>query len=282
MSDNSRYELVAQCLRWLAAHQAEQPDLGRLATEVGVSPYHLQRIFQAWAGVSPKQFLKALTRDAALERLVAGLPVLESAIGSGLSGPGRLHDLVVSTDALTPGEIRSRGRSVDIRYGFGHSLFGEALVAWTRRGITFLGFCEDAGTRRSLDSLMHQYPEAQFVEDRPGAKSWLERVFRDVGRQPPRLWLRGSPFQLRVWTALLSIPPGAHASYGQIAAAIGQPGATRAVGNAVGRNPVAWLIPCHRVIRQIGELGGYRWGPVTKQAMVAYEATRCEARNEAR
>lgn len=264
--------MIAESLRWVAEHQSDQPDLQRLASEMGVSPHHLQRTFQSWAGVTPKQFLKSLTRKAALERLKLGSSVLEAAIESGLSGPGRLHDLTISTDALTPGEIRKLGDGVNIDYGIGDTLFGQTLVAWTQRGVNFLGFCEESGTDSVLAELEKQWPNANFSENPAAARNWLELIFNGSNDKPIPVWLRGSPFQLKVWQALLEIPEGTHSTYGNLAAKIGMPGAARAVGSAIGSNPVSWIIPCHRVIRKMGDTGGYRWGGLTKQALIGYEA----------
>ena len=277
MNDRKHYQLVSDALRWMAQHQVEQPNLQQLSSAMGISPHHLQRTFQAWAGISPKQFLKSLTRQAALERLRQGSSVLEAALDSGLSGPGRLHDLTISTDALTPGEIRQQGKGVQLDYGFGDSPFGQVLVAWTARGLNFLGFCDEHGADRALSILRDQWSNAVFREDGQAASRWLDTIFSNTGGRPIPLWLRGSPFQLRVWQALLDIPEGTHASYGQLASRIGQAGASRAVGSAVGSNPIAWIIPCHRVIRQVGETGGYRWGGLTKQAMIGFEAASAAA-----
>ena len=272
METHRHYHLVSEAIHWMAEHQASQPELGELAGELGVSPHHLQRTFQAWAGVSPKQFLKSLTRQAAVQRLVAGDSVLDAALSSGLSGPGRLHDLMITTEALTPGQVRRRGDGVSLEYGLGDSPFGAALVAWSSRGISFLGFCDELGPERTLEDLRQRWPRADFRENHTRAQDWLETIFDRASRDPLPIWLRGSPFQLKVWEALLAVPEGAHTSYGRLAARIGSPGASRAVGSAVGGNPVAWLIPCHRVIRQLGELGGYHWGETTKQAMIGFEA----------
>lgn len=272
MECNRQYKLVAETIQWVAEHQTAQPDLQRLSTQMGVSPHHLQRTFQSWAGVSPKQFLKSLTRNAALDRLKKGSSVLDAALDAGLSGPGRLHDLMISTDALTPGEIRKHGEGVQLDYGLGETLFGKALIAWTSRGINFLGFCDENGAEPTFTSLQEQWSDAKFREDPVAAQRWLDDVFNGSNDQPIPLWLRGSPFQLKVWQALLDIPEGTHTSYGRLASRIGHPGAARAVGSAVGSNPVSWIIPCHRVIRQAGEIGGYRWGGFTKRAMVGFEA----------
>jgi len=272
MPQVQQYDLIADAIRWMVEHRAEQPDLNRLSLAMGVSPHHLQRTFQRWAGVSPKQFLKSLTRNAALARLKEGCSVLDAALESGLSGPGRLHDLLISTDALTPGEIRMRGEGVELHYGFGESPFGEALIAWTLRGINFLGFCQEDGSAQTLMVFRNQWSKARLSEDSTGAQSWLDTIFSESHDKPIPLWLRGSAFQLKVWEALLEIPEGTHSTYGQIAMLVGHPGAARAVGTAIGSNPLAYIIPCHRVIRQAGEIGGYRWGETTKRAIIGYEA----------
>ena len=275
MDHEHAYKQVARALNWVADHHADQPDLERLSVEIGLSPCHLQRTFQDWAGVSPKQFLKSLSRQHALIRLQRGSTVLEAALETGLSGPGRLHDLMITTEALSPGEVRRLGNGVEIRYGSGNTPFGQAVLAWTERGINFLGFCEDVGYDTVINTLKKRWKSANFNIDQKAAADQLEMIFSDCGKTPIRLWLKGSPFQLKVWEALLSIPENAHASYGQIASCIGHPRASRAVGSAIGNNPVAWIIPCHRVIRRLGGLGGYRWGKITKQAMIGYEASCC-------
>jgi len=273
MHHEQTYKTVARALNWVADHHAEQPDLERLSVEIGLSPHHLQRTFQDWAGVSPKQFLKSLTRHNALHRLQRGSTVLDAALDTGLSGPGRLHDLMITTEALSPGEVRKLGEGVEIQYGTSHTPFGQAVLAWTERGINFLGFCDDVGYDTVINTLKKRWKSANFKIDQKAAVKQLEMIFSDCDKAPIRLWLKGSPFQLKVWEALLSIPENAHASYGQIASCIGRPHASRAVGSAVGSNPVAWIIPCHRVIRRLGGLGGYRWGTITKQAMIGYEAS---------
>lgn len=268
----TQYELVAEMLDHLVRHQAEPPSLADLARQFGRSEAHIQRTFQAYAGVSPKQFVRMLTREKAIERLKQGASVLDAALQSGLSGPGRLHDLLISTDALTPGEARRNGAGVTLGYGFGSTPFGAALLAWSNRGIVFLGFTQSTGGRDALEQLQRQWPDAQLVTDTEKAKARLDQIFDPVHTQPLKLWLRGSPFQLKVWEALLEIPPGQHASYQALAKRIGKEKASRAVGAAIGRNPVSWLIPCHRVITGTGALGGYRWGLNTKQAMIGIEA----------
>ncbi|MBT8039946.1 MAG: methylated-DNA--[protein]-cysteine S-methyltransferase [Xanthomonadales bacterium] len=272
MSSNSHYRLVESALKWIAENQPDQPDLTTLSRELSISPGHLQRVFQAWAGVSPKRFLMSLTRQSAMERLAAGETVLEASMGAGLSGPGRLHDLLITTVALTPGEIRQKGRGISLRYGFGESPFGEALVGWHQRGIHFLGFRGERSRHEMLTEMSSRLEQAILTPDEAGARERLSQIFEKSREKPLRLWLRGSPFQLQVWEALLAIPDDALSSYGQIARMVNRGGAAQAVGKAVGSNPVAWIIPCHRVIRGIGELGGYRWGLPAKQAMIGMDA----------
>jgi len=272
MENAQQFEVVKKALCWLTANRTQQPTLEALSLYTGYSQHHLQRTFQNWAGVSPKQFLKSLTREDAVKRLMQGYSVLDASHAIGLSGPGRLHDLLLTTDALSPGELKRHCDGVKIDYGTAQTPFGLALLAWNERGINFLGFCEDSGIEAVKESLHAQWSGAQFRHSSVEAKKKLERIFAGSEHQPTRVWLRGSPFQLKVWQALLAIPEGAHATYGQIAAFIGRAGASRAVGSAIGKNPVAWIIPCHRVIRQLGDLGGYRWGAPIKSAMIGFEA----------
>ncbi len=265
------YYTVAQALRYLSENQSNQPGLAELAREVGMSPFHLQRVFQQWAGVSPKQFLGQLTRSAALQRLHQGDTVLDASFEAGLSGPGRLHDLIISTESVTPGEVRTRGAGLTFNYGFGETPFGRALLAWCKRGITFLAFTSFTGDEHALAEFEQQWQAANLNQDDQSAASQLQHIFPTTGENDLKLWLRGSPFQLKVWQALLRIPENQCTSYGHLAELIGKPGASRAVGSAVGANPIAWLIPCHRVIRAVGGLGGYRWGVETKQAILGRE-----------
>ena len=272
MNSQRHYQLIADALHWLCQNQQNQPGLEELAAHVGLSPHYVQRLFQEWAGVSPKQFLKYLTKAQAMERLRQGQTVLDSALSSGLSGPGRLHDLLITTQAMTPGEAKLKGLGVEMRYGYGLTPFGEALLAWTDRGVCFLGFCREKGRQHIRKHLSQQWPDANLSEHHSQAGSKLAEIFTEKEHGKLKIWLRGSPFQLRVWEALLNIPPGTHCTYGQLASITGHTGASRATGSAVGRNPVSWLIPCHRVITSLGELGGYRWGTNTKQAIIGYEA----------
>lgn len=277
------YATVAAAIRFVAARRAQQPTLAEIADHVGLSPFHLQRVFTAWAGVSPKRFMQYLTKEHAKSALRRAHDVLDAALDSGLSGPGRLHDLLVACDAVSPGEVRRGGAGMEIRYGVGPTPFGEALVATTARGICHLRFADD-GAAAALDALQADWQAARLVPDAALAQRTLATVFRDFafaggdagpGAPPGRplsLHLRGTNFQIKVWEALLNLPLGKVTTYGALAARIGCPGAARAVGSAVGANPVAYLIPCHRVIRESGELGGYRWGLERKQALLAREA----------
>ncbi len=280
MESPNHFAVVKKALCWLVDNRAQQPSLEALSRYTGYSQHHLQRTFQEWAGVSPKQFLKSLTREDAVQRLMQGFSVLDAAYATGLSGPGRLHDLLVTTDALSPGELKRHCKGLTIDYGSAQTPFGLTLLAWNDRGINFLGFCEDSGFEVVMESLRQQWTGARFRHSSIEAKKHLEHIFSGSEQQPTRVWLRGSRFQLKVWQALLAIPEGAHATYGQIAAFIGHKGASRAVGSAIGKNPVAWIIPCHRVIRQLGELGGYRWGIPIKTAMIGYEAAGSGYRNQ--
>jgi AraC family transcriptional regulator of adaptative response/methylated-DNA-[protein]-cysteine methyltransferase len=272
METQYHYQLISETLHWLFQHQKNQPSLEEIADHVGLSPHYLQRLFQDWVGVSPKQFLKYLTKTQAMERLRKGQTVLDTALSSGLSGPGRLHDLLITTEAMTPGEAKRKGHGVDMNYGFGITPFGDALLAWTNRGISFLGFCHEQGQQHIWSQFNDQWPDACLSEDNVSANIKLAEVFAETEHKNLKIWLRGSPFQLRVWEALLSLPIGTHCTYGQLASFTGNDRASRAIGSAVGRNPVSWLIPCHRVITGLGTMGGYRWGIHTKQAMIGYEA----------
>ena len=272
MDSQRHYQLIAEALHWLCQNQQHQPNLEELAHHVGLSPHYLQRLFQEWAGVSPKQFLKHLTRAKAMERLRQGQTVLDSALSSGLSGPGRLHDLLITTQAMTPGEAKRKGLGVEMKHGYGITPFGEALLAWTDRGVCFLGFCYQQDKKYIWEQFNQQWPDAELFEDNLRANRQLAAIFTEKDQGKLKIWLRGSPFQLCVWEALLNLPIGTHCTYGQLASLSGHAGSSRATGTAIGRNPVSWLIPCHRVITSLGTLGGYRWGTNTKQAMIGYEA----------
>lgn len=268
------YERIAQVIRFLDARHVEQPDLTTLAGRAGLSPFHFHRLFATWAGVTPKDFLQCLTAAHAKELLRDGAPILDVALESGLSGPGRLHDLCVNLEAASPGELKSGGAGWTISSGFADSPFGKCLIAESPRGICHLAFVENE--KSALVELQTKWPQAKLKRDDSAATRLAETIFaRRAGSEtgaPLRAFVRGTPFQVRVWRALLQIPPGTLSSYGRLAGAIDKPAAARAVGGAVAKNPLAYLIPCHRVIRETGVAGDYHWGRIRKRAMIAWES----------
>lgn len=271
------YAVVAQAIRYLRHHAREQPELADVAGAVGLSESRLQRVFSDWAGVSPKRFLQYLTKEHARRQLRASVDVLSTSLAVGLSGPGRLHDLMVSCEAMTPGEIQTGAEGVEVRWGTAATPFGLAILGWTSRGICFLQFAQD-DAQALTQRLRMQWPGARFVHDDATAQSTADQVFGE--RQHPgrlRVVLRGTNFQIKVWEALLSVPAGQVLSYGQLAARAGNPAAARAVGTAIGANQIGYLIPCHRIIRESGESGQYRWGAERKAAMLGWEASRLAA-----
>lgn len=275
-------ERIAQAIQYLDRHYRGQPSLDEVAVAVELSPYHFQRLFKRWAGVTPKRFLQFLTIEHAKAALAEGHSVLAASYDAGLSGPGRLHDLFVAVEAVTPGEFKERGEGLTIRYGFHPTPFGECLLAATERGVCRLAFATPRERREALSELRRRWHGADLRHDQRRTGSVAARIFerRATRERPLTLSLQGTNFQLKVWEALLRVPPGALVSYGDIARSIGHPDAQRAVGTAVGQNPIAYLIPCHRVIRSSGAFGEYRWGSARKKAMVAWEAAR-RARTEA-
>ena len=270
------YNRIARIIEYLDERYTEQPDLTSLAHQARLSPFHFQRLFSRWAGISPKDFVQCLTLDHARELLRRGESILDSALDAGLSGPGRLHDLCLRLESASPGEIKSGGAGFQIRFGFAETLFGDWLVAENSRGICHLAFVENSSSRSALDHLRARWPRAAFTHDDTIAANLAATVFPQAKpsgrRRPLRALVSGSPFQVRVWRALLQIPPGCVVSYGRLAALVGNPGAARAVGTAVGQNPLAYLIPCHRVIRETGIVKGYRWGTTRKRALLAWES----------
>lgn len=268
------YERIARAIHYLAAHRLEQPSLAELGAHVGLSESHLQREFRRWAGVSPKQFLRYLTKEDAKRRL-RDEPVLEAALSCGLSGSGRLHDLLISCEGVTPGEYRTGGAGLRIACGVHPSPFGGCLIAATERGVCKLAFFDTATERAALETeLRDEWRAATIVEDAEATGVIARQVFDPRASGNLRVLLRGSPFQLRVWEALLSVPEGRLASYGEVAELIGRPSSVRSVASAIARNEIAYLIPCHRVIRSNGDFGQYRWGPDRKRAIIGWEAVR--------
>lgn len=273
------YELVERAIRHLEENYQEQPSLEDLAAVVNVSPFHLQRVFARWAGISPKRFVQYLTVEHAKRVLTESRSVLEAAYDAGLSSPGRLHDLFVTVEAVTPGEYKQQGGGVKIAYGRHATPFGEALVATTERGVCALSFVNGGGWDGAVAELAQEWPEAELAERPEVTAPLAEAIFADVddrARRPLPVVLKGTNFQIKVWEALLRIPAGAICSYADVAQAIGEPKAARAVGGALNANTIAYLIPCHRVIRSSGVVSDYRWGHTRKQAMLGWEAAHRE------
>lgn len=273
--DASRhYRVVAEAIEFIRSRARQQPSLEEIAAAVHLSPYHLQRLFAEWAGISPKRFLQYLTKRYARERLAASADALSVALDAGLSGTGRLHDLMVSCEAMTPGEIRSGGLGTELGFGVGSSPFGDAMVAWSSRGVCHFAF-RTGSDDAMLAGLTEAWPNARISRDDDEAQALMRRIFSAApARGSIHLVLRGTNFQIKVWEALIGTDFGEVVSYGQLASRIGAPSAQRAVGSAVGANRIGFLIPCHRVIREGGEVGDYRWGSERKLAMLGWEAAR--------
>lgn len=267
---------VERALEWLSRNFERQPSLAEAARQVGLSEHHFQRRFRRQVGLSPKKYVQFLTLERAKEMLAQSRSVLDAAYASGLSGPGRLHDLFVNVEAMTPGEYKRRGQGLTIRYGVHPSPFGQCLIMRTDRGVCGLAFTSPARRGETFAGLARGFEAATFVEDAGATAGIAKTTFGAPaggdGLTGLTLHLRGTPFRIKVWRALLAIPPGCVTSYADLAHRIGAPGASRAAGNTVGANPVAWIIPCHRVIRASGVLGGYRWGTGRKLAMLSLEA----------
>jgi AraC family transcriptional regulator of adaptative response/methylated-DNA-[protein]-cysteine methyltransferase len=270
----SDYEKIKMAIEYVRACAAEQPSLEQIASTVSLSPAYFQRVFRRWAGVSPKRWLQYLTAAEAKRLLRDSVPVLDTAFAVGLSGPCRLHDLIVATQAVTPGEYANFGEGLEIRHGWHESPFGHCLLGLTKRGICALRFADSSNLHSEMERLRLEWPKARLVEDQKKTSATVARIFDARSRGQLLLDLRGTNFQLRVWEALLQIPEGCVISYGDLASRLGVPSASRAVGTAVGANPIAFLIPCHRVLRASGELGGYRWGLDRKEVMLAREMAR--------
>jgi AraC family transcriptional regulator, regulatory protein of adaptative response / methylated-DNA-[protein]-cysteine methyltransferase len=271
------YARIEQAIRYIETNAHRQPDLNELAAHIGLSEYHFQRLFTRWAGISPKRFLQFLTREHAKALLAGSTNLLEATYASGLSGPGRLYDLFVQTEAVTPGEFKSKGKGLDIVYGFHPSPFGESLLALTDRGICFLAFV-DGDRSSALEQLMQTWPNALLTQSPSRTSSVVKRIF-SPGRAaaPFPIHLRGTNFQIKVWEALLHLQPGELTTYQVLANQVASPGAARAVGNAVAHNPLAYIIPCHRVLQKTGYFGNYRYGSSRKKAILAWEMARAEA-----
>lgn len=272
----SDYARVEQAIRFLVDHAHEQPSLGALAETMQLSPFHVQRLFHRWAGVTPKDFLQAITLRRAKQALADSASILEASLAVGLSGPSRLHDLFVTHEAMTPGTFKAGGAGVRLDYGWHGTPFGEILLAVHEQGLCGASFVSDS-RERALEEMRDRWPAASFVrgtQTTAPIAAELVRRMRGQREAPLHVVLRGTPFQMKVWRALLTIPEGAVVSYGDLASRLQEKSAARAVGSAVGQNPIAYLIPCHRVLRATGEVGDYHWGPERKRALLAMETLR--------
>jgi len=272
--DSRDFARIAKAIRYIDRHFREQPRLTAIASHVGLSEFHFNRLFRRWAGVTPKQYLAFITGQEAKGVLAHEPSVLEAAYAVGLSGPGRLHDLIVTLDAVTPGELKVGGRGIRIQYGSTPTPFGEALLASTPRGLCHLAFVEPGEREQAENELRQRWRNAELVRDDARAREFANGIWDGAGSSQGRLSLHvaGTNFQLKVWQALLELGAHGRTTYSALAAAIGAEGSARAVSNAVGANPVAWLIPCHNVLRRDGTLGGYHWGEDRKRAILAWDS----------
>jgi AraC family transcriptional regulator of adaptative response/methylated-DNA-[protein]-cysteine methyltransferase len=269
------YAYVKKALSFISENWREQPSLDAIAAEVKLSPSHLQRIFTRWAGLSPKAFLQALTLDHARTMLRDSATILDTSYEVGLSGPGRLHDLFLTHEGMTPGSYKAQGLGLTISYGFHPSPFGIALVMVTDQGLAGVAFADEGEERNALADMMSRWPLAQYVENSASTAPYATRIFNPAAwspKQPLRVVLIGTDFEIRVWETLLRIPMGKAATYSDIAAHLDKPRAARAVGAAVGKNPVSFVVPCHRVLGKSGTLCGYHWGLTRKRAILGWEA----------
>ena len=269
------YGKVERAIYYLEEHTEDQPGLEEISAHVGLSPHHFQRLFKKWTGISPKRFLQFLTVQNAKRYLDRSASVLETSYDVGLSSPGRLHDLFVSVEAVTPGQFKSGGAGIKLEYGFHDTPFGRALIAIAADGLTDIEFVQNEGEDKVLSDLERKWPAADLVQNPETTGAMARRIFDGLAASgedtPIKLWLRGTNFQVKVWQALLKIPEGAIVSYSDVARSISRPDAVRAVANAVGSNPISWLIPCHRVLRSSGAIGGYGGGIARKKIMLAKE-----------
>lgn len=266
------YDIIEKALIYIESNFKRQPELEEISSHLGMSPFHLQRTFKDWVGISPKRFLQFLTINHTRQLLKESRSVLEATFESGLSSPGRTHDLFVALDAVTPGEFKTLGKGLNIHYGKHESPFGNCLIAATNRGLCFMGFYSDSASETITD-LKSRYPQALLIENSRLTQPYFKEIFNNNNSHNKiTLFVKGTNFQIKVWEALLKIPEGRVCSYQDIAFIIGRPKASRAVGSAVGSNPVSYLIPCHRVIQSMGVFGDYHWGSARKKAMLLWES----------
>lgn len=276
MTDQSpayHYAVIARALR-VIDEAGPTLTLDDLAARMDMSPAHFQRTFSQWVGISPKRYQQYLTLDHARRMLADRFTTLETALSTGLSGTGRLHDLFLTWEAMTPGDFAKGGEGITIRWGWFDSPFGPAIVMGTDKGLCGMGFAAEMGAEAAFEDLIRRWPKATFVEDPTALRPWVLQAFGTNGMGKTPLHLIGAPFQIKVWEALMRIPTGHVTTYSEIAGTIGNPKAVRAVGTAVGRNPISFLIPCHRALRRDGSLGGYHWGLPVKRAILAWESAR--------
>lgn len=278
----SDYQRVEKAIGFLESHVEAQPELSEIARAAGLSEYHFQRLFRRWVGISPKRFLQFLTKEHARQLLDESYNLLDTTFETGLTSPGRLHDLFIACEAVTPGMYKSGGVGLLIRYGIHETPFGDCLIAETDRGICNLAFLDD-DRDSALALLAEQWPGAELREDTAETAGTIQRIFDrrsaagDAAAKPLQLLLKGTNFQIKVWEALINIPEGALASYKSVAKMIGNPRAVRAAAGAVANNPIAYLIPCHRVIRNMGIWNNYRWGNIRKKAILGWEFAKTAA-----
>ena len=276
LSDSYHFHVMRRAIDAIDAQETPL-QLDQLAAQMGMSPAHFQRLFSQWVGVSPKRYQQYLTLDHARRLLADRFTVLDTALATNLSGTGRLHDLFLRWEAMSPGDYALGGAGLTIFWGWFESPFGPALVMGTEKGICGIGFAAETTEAATMQDLVSRWPKAEFVEDPQMLRPWVRTAFgasQTADKAP--IYMIGAPFQIKVWEALMRIPSGHVTTYSEIAAAIGHPRAVRAVGTAVGRNPVSWLIPCHRALRKSGALGGYHWGLPVKRALLAWESARAD------
>ncbi len=269
------YKRIAHAINYIEQNFKQQPPLDQMARSVHLSKFHFNRVFKRWAGISPNRFLQFLTLDYTKEQLAASRSLLSTALSAGLSGPSRLHDLFVTFEAMTPGQFKQKGEGLQIVYGFSHCPFGEVMIATTQRGICRISFLEKKDRSKKIDQLYGAWPSAEFTENQDLIHAITRQIFGEQNTdtsRPLHLHVKGTNFQVNVWQALLAIPSGRLLSYQDIATGLGIPKAVRAVASAVAVNPVAYLIPCHRVIAKTGKIHQYRWGATRKKAMIGWEA----------
>ncbi len=280
------YDHVRKAIEFISQNWRDHPSLDTISDHIGLSSTHFQKTFKRWAGLSPKDFLQAITLSHARDMLHGSASLLEIAHELGLSGPARLHDLFISHEAMTPGEFKRLGEGLEIRFGFHDSPFGLALIMTTKRRICGLGFCDSEEEQDALlQDMMERWPDAAYQLDQPGTALLIKQIFtpEDLFQseaKPIKIILIGSDFEIRIWETLLKVPAGRAVTYSDLAEHIGNPNAHRAVGSAVGRNPISFVVPCHRVLRKDASLGGYHWGITRKQAILGWEAGKLRAEVE--